>query len=173
VLDCVRWERIEIDAGRCATRDDICEAAAEQIRELLGDVGDRLLAARVVISGRSDAHVQLAANVERLRDEVTAAAIDVAGDQIWIERVQLSTSAPRAIAEGGDDAVGQLVCELTEVTADEQALAEVSGALRPLADALPPAVLAQFNPLDLVTVRELMADVERSLPVALMERASD
>jgi exonuclease SbcD len=169
-LDAVRWELLEVDVCECTGRDDVGERVAAVAREAVRAAGDRLLAARVVISGVSEAHSTLAVDAERLRYEVIAAAADVAGGQVWIESVKLETSAPRALAHGGDDAVGELIQELAELSAHDCAPAELSAALASLAKLLPAAVLAEFDPLDAETIRALMADVGQSLPVALLER---
>lgn len=169
VLDCVRWQQIEVDASECAGVNDVCERIGNRLRDELRGLGERLLAVRVVIEGQSDAHLQLVRDEEKLRYEVIAAAAEAAGEQVWVERVDVKTTAPRALALGGDDAVGELVRELEELSADESAIEELAAALRPLADALPPAVTEEFNPTDAQTVRELVADVARSLPAKLLE----
>lgn len=169
-MDAVRWELLGVDASDCVGRDDVGERVAAVMRDAVRDVGDRLLAARVVISGVSEVHSTLAADAERLHYDVIAAAADVAGRQVWIESVKLTTSAPRELAHGGDDAVGELVQELAELSAHADAPDELSAALAPLAKMLPPAVLAEFDPLDAETIRELMAEVKQSLPAALLER---
>ncbi len=170
ILDCVRWELIELDATGCAARDDVCERIGAAVRRAVGGAGDRLLAARIAITGVTDAHSTLAADAERLRFDVVAAAADVAGQQAWIEGVLLKTTSPRELAHAGDDAVGELVKELHELSAGSaQELAETLGSL---AKILPPAVLAEFDPADPDTVRALMADVSQSLPAALLERTA-
>ena len=135
------------------------------------EVGERLLAVRIAITGQTDAHLELVHDEEKLRYEVIAAAAETAGEQVWIERVVLRTSAPRALALGGNDAVGELVRELDELSGDESVLLELAEALRPLAEALPSAIADDFDPMDVQTVRELVADVARSLPAKLLERA--
>jgi exonuclease SbcD len=171
VLDCVRWEQIEVDATGCASVNDVCERIGTRLREELREAGERLLAVRVAITGQTDAHFELVRDEEKLRYEVIAAAAETAGEQVWIERVVLRTSAPRALALGGNDAVGELVRELDELSGDESALLELAEALRPLAEALPSAIADDFDPMDVQTVRELVADVARSLPAVLLERA--
>ncbi|MGI8557759.1 MAG: metallophosphoesterase family protein [Solirubrobacteraceae bacterium] len=171
VLDCVRWELISIDAGGCAARDDVCERVATAVRKSSHDAGDRLLAARVVIAGVTDAHSALVADDERLLYDVVAAAADVAGERAWIEGVKVQTTASRELAHGGDDAVGELIQELEELAGSEGSMTELVDALAPLAKVLPAAVLAEFDPTDPETVRALMADVSRSLPVALLAGA--
>ena len=172
-LDAVRWQLLAVDASDCIGRDDVVELVAAAVSEAVRDAGDRLLAAGVVISGVSEAHAALAADDERLRYEVIATAGDIAGGQVWIESVKLATRAPRELAHGGDDAVGELVQELDELTADGGVPDELTATLAPLAKVLPPAVLAEFDPLDVETIRELLADVSQSLPAALLERTEN
>lgn len=170
-LDVVRWALLEIDASECHRRDDVAESVAAALREALSDAGGRLLAARVVLSGTSEAHKTLASDEERMRYEVIAAAADLGGGQVWIESVRLATLPPRELAHGGEDAVGELIQELDELTADVAPVAELADVLGPLARALPPAVLEEFDPADEDTIRELMTEVRRSLPVLLLERS--
>jgi DNA repair exonuclease SbcCD nuclease subunit len=172
VLDVVRWDLIEVDAAGCAGRDDACERIATAVRQAARGAGDRLLAARIVITGRCEAHTALRSDAERLRYDVVAGAADVAGGQVWIEGVRLETSPPRELAHAGDDAVGELIQELAELTAGEGAMNELSAALAPLAKALPAGVLAGLDPADPGTVKALMADVSQSLPAALLQKAA-
>jgi DNA repair exonuclease SbcCD nuclease subunit len=172
VLDCVRWEVVEVGAAGAANRDEVCERVGAALRDAADAAGDRLLAARVVISGATDAHAQLVADHERMRYEVIAAAADAAGSQVWVEGTRIRTNTTRPPAASGDDAVGELINELEHLANDDIALAELTTSLRSLANTLPVAVLEDFNPLDLGIVRELLAEVERSLPIALLERAN-
>ncbi len=171
-LDCVRWDLITVEASGCASRDAVCERVATAVRQSAGEAGSRLLAARVRIAGVTSAHGALAADAERLRYEVIAAAADVAGQQVWIEGVALETTPSRKLAHGGDDAVGELIQELEELSRGDRSIGELLAPLAPLADALPAGVLAEFDPGDADTVLELMAGVSRSLPVALLERTA-
>jgi exonuclease SbcD len=172
VLDVVRWDLIEVDATGCAGRDDACERIATAVRQAARGAGDRLLAARIVITGRCEAHTALLADAERLRYDVVAGAADVAGGQVWIEGVRLDTSPPRELAHAGDDAVGELIQELAELTAGNGAMDELSAALAPLAKALPAGVVAGLDPADPGTVKALMAEVSQSLPAALLQKAA-
>jgi Calcineurin-like phosphoesterase len=169
-LDDVRWALVEVDATECSDRNEVVECVAARLCDAAQDAGERLLAARVVVDGTTDAHVALFADAEAMRYEVIAAAADVAGGQVWVESVVVTTNPPHPLATSGEDAVGELVQELAEL-AEGAADAELSALLGPLARVLPPSVLAEFDPSAPETVHELMLDVTRSLPVALLERA--
>ena len=170
-LDCVRWEVVEVDVEGASNRDEVCERVGGDVREVARAAGDRLLAARVVLRGTTETHQWLAADDERLRYEIIAATADLAGEQVWIEGVRLATAPPRPLAESGDDAVGELLRELERLGADEAAMTELTrDVLSPLTASLPQAILEEWDPLDASVLRELMCDVERSLPVALLKR---
>jgi exonuclease SbcD len=172
VLDCVRWEIVEVGAGDCVDRDEVCGRAVAALRDASAEAGDRLLAARVTITGATDAHGQLLSDLERLHQEVLLAAAEGGGSQVWVEatKVQTEPVSPRVAA--GDDAVGELINELDDILADDAALVEIGKTLEGLAGSLPVSVLNEFNPSDPDEVRALMQEVRESLPVALTEGIS-
>jgi DNA repair exonuclease SbcCD nuclease subunit len=171
VLDHMRWEILSVDVTDCAGGDEAIERVAAALRAGAEGADERLLAARVVIEGLTDAHHSLAASDERLRYDVIAAAADVAGQQVWIERVKLATSAPRELAHGGEDAVGELIREL-DALSDQAGLGEMQEVLCPLSDVLPEEVRADFDPSDPGTIASLLGEVRESLPTTLLEKGA-
>jgi predicted phosphodiesterase len=167
ILDVVRWAHLRVDITGCATREEACEQVAAAVRQAAEEASGRLLAARVQLAGVCEAHGGLAADRERLYYEVIAAATDVAGEGVWIEGVELSTSPVRELASGGEDAVGELIAELGEFSD-----ADAIETLAPLANVLPAAVLAEFDPTDAQTVRALITEVAQSLPATLLQRSA-
>lgn len=168
-LDVVRWQLLELDAGGTASLEEACELARLSLREAVAAADGRLLAVRVVIAGECEAHQQLLADPERLRAEMMAAAAEVGGDQVWVEKVKLETRPGRPPARGGSDAVGELLRELEELVSDPAALAEVGSELAPLAEALPSAIRDEWDPTSPEVVRQVLAELSASLPVALLE----
>lgn len=172
VLDAVRWEIVRVGAAGCSDRDEVCGMVVTALRDAAAEAGDRLLAARVTIAGTTDAHGQLLSDRERLHQEVLLAAAEAGGAQIWVEatKVQTEPLSPRIAA--GDDAVGELINELDDIFASDEALTEVGKTLDGLAGALPVGVLNEFNPSDPDVLRALMQEVRESLPAALSEGIS-
>jgi DNA repair exonuclease SbcCD nuclease subunit len=168
-LDVVRWHVLEIDASGTASLEDACELARKDLRMAVADADGRLLAVQIVIVGECDAHQQLFADPERLRAEMMAAAAEVGGDQVWVEQVKLGTRPSRPPAEGGSDAVGELLRELNELSSDPVALEALTEELKPLGQVLPTELREQWNPTDPGAVREVLAELSRTLPVALLE----
>ena len=169
-LDVVRWEVLELGAEGAGSLEEVCDLARKRMREAVAEADGRLLAVRVVIRGKCEAHQQLIADPERLRAEMMAAAAEVAGDQAWVEKVKLETSATHSLAAGGSDAVGELLRELDEVSSDPKALEELAAELEPLAALLPAQSRAEWDPTEPEAVRAILAELTGSLPVALLER---
>jgi exonuclease SbcD len=168
ILDVVRYEIVSVSAAGCSDLDEVCERVVSSLRTAVDDAGHRLLAARVAITGTTDAHGQLLSDPERLHQEVVLAAAE-AGGQIWIESTKVDTEASSALLVGGDDAVGEIINELDDIFASDAALTEIGKTLDGLAGALPVGVLEEFNPTEPDELRALMREVRQRLPAALIQ----
>jgi DNA repair exonuclease SbcCD nuclease subunit len=95
-IDTLRWALLEVDASG----DDehaLGRRIADAVQRALSQAEDRPLLARLVLQGEAPAHPGLATDAERLAAECRAAAIE-AGGELWVEKVRLRTSRPRAEA---------------------------------------------------------------------------
>lgn len=121
-VDVVRWELAEIDVGGLATRDEVQQAVVRGLRGCRDQADGRLLAVRVVFRGTTPLHQELAAQRGRLTNEVRSWAEEAGGD-IWIEKVQIRTTAPRSArrdAADGDDPLSELREILAELRRDPE-----------------------------------------------------
>ena len=103
-LDLVRWNHLRIDISAADDLDDVCTIAKRSLEAARDDAGERLLAVRVTLVGRSAAHMQVWREHERLTHEIRSIALDV-GD-LWIEKVRSETQPTAAddTADAGDTA---------------------------------------------------------------------
>jgi exonuclease SbcD len=168
ILDVVRWDVVELEAAECSTLDDIAGLARVGMKRAAEEAGDRLLAARVVVSGESDAHQDLLAHPDRLRHEMYGAAVDISGDQIWVEDIRVETSHAGASPAIGSDAVGELLAELKEISDDDKILAELGAELGPLEEVLPSSMAVGLAPTDQRFVSGVLRDLTASLPAELL-----
>jgi hypothetical protein len=144
-LDVVRWVEIMMDASRCATMDECVDDFKDALLKALGTCGERLLAARVVFTGASQAHGELLAQPKRLVGEIRNIANIHGGDQVWIEKVKVRTTVPKSAAEPLDDGpLAELAHVIAFMKTDEASLAELAALLEPLHGKLP-AELAEGN----------------------------
>lgn len=136
-LDVVRWARVSVDASASSSLDDVAESVRDALAREVQTAGQRLLAARVEVRGRSRSHAALASDRERALATVRAAGLDVPGGSIWIERVELGTRPPgepldRAGSERGP--LADLLREVEALRSDSEALASFLGDMPGLAE---------------------------------------
>lgn len=164
VLDVVRWAVVDVDASGLADADEVVVAVGAALADAVGTAEGRLLAARVRVVGASAAHGALVRDARRLAWDVRGAAAEVAGEAVWIEKVQVRTSALGAVegVEVGDDVFAELARAVSAASVDELG-AELDG----LAGKLRGAV--DWDPTDADVVGELLEDVARELPALLLD----
>lgn len=122
-LDVVRWARVEVDVSQWHHPDDVLKAVDEALADETVRAAGRLVAARVALTGLSPAHEALAADWEDWQQEVINQAQASAGDQLWIEKVELLTQPlPTATATATSAALATLNEVLTECHQDPAAL---------------------------------------------------
>jgi DNA repair exonuclease SbcCD nuclease subunit len=157
-LDVVRWARLEVDVGGAADEEAVLSALRPALAGAVAGAEGRLLAVRLVLSGRCGAHGGLVADPaglrERLRGEAIAAA---AGQEVWLEDVRLRTSAPAAAVR--DDALGTLLRAIGEAPG-EALLAPLQGYAAALLDR---AALRARLPADHPAVRLAAGEVPEEL----------
>jgi exonuclease SbcD len=139
-LDVVRWHRVAVDLSGATTVDEVpgrvvraLHAAVTADAELASDT---LHAMRVSLQGETVLQAHEARQPGALAALVQAAAQDVMGAELWVEKVQLQLRSPLdrlRLAEGGD-ALAELVRGVDTLAADGPALAALCQAT--LADVL-------------------------------------
>lgn len=170
-LDVVRWAEIVIDASRANGLSDCIDDFRDALQTTLAGCEDRLLAARVVFTGRSKAHDTLIARVQQLTNEVYNGANVYGGDQVWIEQVKVRTAPPAVTVEPQDDGpLAELAAVVAQWKCDEDALAALADELSALRDKLPaelesvgladPARIAEWLDAAEPLIRAAWRDVE-------------
>lgn len=170
-LDHVRWTRVRVDVGGASDDIEILERTEAALRAAVDEAHGRLVAARLEIVGVTKAHNVLARERERLDSELRGLATDVGVEQVWLERIDWQTAAPRS-GTTNDDAVSETLKVLRSASDDPDILARLAESLRPLAAKLPAEVKSGPDGID-PTNREMLAriltDVQLSLPSLLVD----
>lgn len=138
-LDAVRWAVCEIDVSAASDGHEVVELVHAELSRRAIDAGGRLLAARVVLSGQSRAHSELARNTEHWIAQLRSCALDVAEGAVWLEQVQLATRGPFAAGCSPErtDALPQLMRAFDTLASDPAALAELQAVFAELKRKLP------------------------------------
>ena len=166
-LDTVRWVSCRIDAQDVGSAHDLLDTLRATLESEIAAADGRLVAARVIVEGRSAAHDALMDAPERWENEIRAVAIDM--DNVWIEKVRVRTDAviDTNALRNRDDAIGQVARALADLRG--------TGQMRPHLEDLAelkrkiPGEVADALALDTEEdVSDLIADVERLLLPRLM-----
>lgn len=90
-LDVMRWAVAVVDAGRAVRGDDVIAAASKSLKNTMKENKELPLAVRVEIMGATKAHRELLSNPDRWKNELRAAATDISGGTVWLEKIRFAT----------------------------------------------------------------------------------
>ena len=158
--DVARWAHLTIDATDIAAFDDLQEAVQRAVRLAVADAGDRVLALRLTIEGRTSLHARLMANPESLRAEACAWLNEASGGSAWLEKLRLRVSAPLDLAAlaARDDPFGWLVRKLDDLATNPAELTRLTGLALSGLEAKMPMELRERDPLLAPSSAELQTD---------------
>ena len=166
-LDVLRWNRCPIDATDCTTTGEVLRRVGAAIEQEVRQVGDRLVALRIEVTGCCDAHAELIRHPAAFVGEVRDLATDRIGARVWIESVRLrTTSAAPSASATADGVLGSLIEALETPEALAEAVADVRSDLDDLLKKIPTDPRVESVPLDLDcpgSALELAEDVKRLL----------
>jgi len=166
-LDAVRWQVAEAPVSAEHSVDGVLERVREALGAASSASDGRLCAVRVRITGATAAHEQLSARFERVVEEIRALTLDLSAET-WLEKVELETrpSAARAELREREDAIGELVRGLGNLSQDDAALSELAAELLELKRKLPLELREGPDAIDLESpeaMRRLLTEVEQTL----------
>lgn len=169
LVDVLRWEMVEVDAGKAETLEDVVRLAGSAFESLIAAIPDKhQLAVRVRIFGRTAAHGELFGRESHLRAEILGQAAAVGIDRLWVEKLRVETepAADAAATRARSDAIADLQRLLEEAPADEKFVADLSEELRQFTDRVPVELLQAAPVLQLVRsgdIAKLMHEVSSGL----------
>lgn len=166
--DVARWQHLTVDVTDLAHMDDLQAAVQQAVRGSVQESGDRLLAVRLAISGRTPLHGQLVGSPESFLAEVCAWLNEASGGTAWLEKIRLSVSAPLDLTAlaARDDPFGILLKRLDELAADPEALARLAESTLTDLDQKIPAELRERDP----QLRPLSPEVRSEALASARER---
>ena len=167
-LDVLRWAQTAIDLAGIEEHLDILEKARQAIEQELISAQDRPLAMRIKLVGATKLSDQLAAFPEKFEQQLKALGAEIAGDQLWIERVENNTQGhydlKTALADGNE--FGQL---LQSIIATPDDIDQIDGAADKIAELRQKLPSEAFNSdiiLDLSnpqTIRQITQEAKKML----------
>jgi DNA repair exonuclease SbcCD nuclease subunit len=156
-LDVVRWAEIRVDVEGAENGDETIDRVREALETASDAAEGRLLAARLVLRGRSAAHAALVRDGERWIQEYRAQAAGLGEPGVWLEKVRFETRAEHDLDKAleRDDALGDLIRLIAGLEEDAPALEEIAQGFGDLARKLPVEIRSGDEPLDPTDVQAL------------------
>jgi exonuclease SbcD len=94
-FDTVRWDQIEVDVTEAPDEDAVLARMRASLTDALNAADGCLLAARIRLTGTTQAYATLNRDIGYTRDKLRAEALVLASpERIWIESVSVNVTAP-------------------------------------------------------------------------------
>lgn len=150
-LDVIRWAALEINASGAKSGDAILDLFRTRLLDVHKGQDHLPLVVRVTIAGETAAHPELAADPERWTNEIRAAAIDISGGRVWVEKIRLLTQllGDQNLLDSPGGPMAELSSYLNEIQEDVEALKVFTRELAILHKKLPAPYLMDADNLDL------------------------
>ena len=138
-LDVLRWALCRVDLSQVTEMRAVLERTRKAIEKERPSADGRPIAMRIRFEGATPVSGELAAYPERLEQQVKALGAEIAGDDLWIERVENAT-------------VGKL--DLDSILSDDSAFGELLKEILSTPD----------NPDEINGLKEVLADLRQRIP---------
>jgi hypothetical protein len=163
-----------VDVANAASGDSTIEYVRRALEEELDGSGGRLVAARLVLEGSSEAHADLARDPERWIQEYRAQASSLSSPGVWLEKVQLRTRQPVGLARQleREDALGELLRMIADLESAPLELESLAEEFSDLKSKLPPELTSgddALNPTDPELLKTALPEVKEILLARLLQ----
>lgn len=174
-VDVLRWHHLQIDASQAGALAEVVQLVGRNLEELVAGRESPLpLAVRLTLTGATRAHGELFGLEPQLRAEVLAQAASIAGEELWIEKVEVDTvplDRPELLAARGG-AVADLQAILAGASCDEALLQSLRDDFAQLVAKIPPEVMHSVPQLAAIRSGQLQELVHATVPSLLARIAA-
>ncbi len=171
-LDVLRWGICQVDLSECETIDNVYNAIRQAFERELDLADGKVLALRLVLTGRCHVHTRLLSRTEQYEEEFRGIAAGI-GD-IWIEKIVFRTVRKVSVKEiaGDDTPVAGLMQSIGSLELDGDSLLEFVPELAVLKRKLPPDIHSPNDPFPDISsgkIAELRTEVKELLIAKLLQ----
>lgn len=163
-LDMVRWFTVTVDANASDTRACLLEHIRTAIEQACADAGDRAVALRLRLVGKTPLHDRMLIEPHALREDVAALLATLAGD-FWLEKLVIETAPPALPASLDPTVSGRLLAEIEAADTDQTVIDLVTARLAEVRAKMPAGAHAEAF---FETLRDEAPARARALAVSLI-----
>lgn len=151
--DVLRWQVCRIDLDNVSDMAGVLDRIRSEISDHHSSSNDRPLAIRVTLEGAAAVSDEIAAFPDRFEQQVKAIGAEIAGEDVWIEKVENKTTSRN---DGEDEfsyndkpAFEKLLREFTAVPDDPEAIDGLKDIVAEISQKLPPELAGDETLLNL------------------------
>ena len=167
-LDVLRWVQCNIDLTDVSEMREVLERTRKTIEKERTSADDRPIAMRIRFEGATTISDELAAYPERFEHQIKALGAEIAGDDLWIERVENAAvgklDLDSTIAD--DSAFGKLLKEILATPGNPDEIDGLKGVIVDLRQKIPSEAFRADSVLNLdeaKTVERLVKEAKQML----------
>jgi hypothetical protein len=167
-LDVLRWVNCTVDLTDSSDMREVLELARISISRERESADGRPIAMRVRFQGASVISNELYAYPERFEQSIKALGAETAGDDLWIERVEIATVSKLdlkvILGEGG--AFGKLLEDILATPANPDGIAGLEDALSDIRQRIPAEAFEDDSLVNLdepQTIERLVSEAKQLL----------
>ncbi|HDR14507.1 MAG TPA: DNA repair exonuclease [Desulfobacteraceae bacterium] len=176
-LDVLRWVSCSVDLTDAPDMTEVLELARISISNEIASADGRPVAMRIHFEGSTPISNTLSAYPERFEQRIKALGAEIAGDDLWIERVEIGTvgklDLKTILAEGG--AFGKLLEDINATPADSDEITGLEEVIAGIRQKIPPEAFGDDSRINLDEPRTLdrLVDEARQMLVGRLLTVGD
>ncbi len=167
-LDVLRWVECSVDLTDTAEMREVLELARKIIENQSQSADGRPIAMRIRFEGASSVSDELSAFPERFEQQVKAIGAEIAGDDLWIERVENATVGRLDFesAYSEDSAFGKLLRDILSTPHNPDEISGLKDVIADLRQKIPSEAFGAESVLNLdenQTIKRLVDEAKHML----------
>jgi DNA repair exonuclease SbcCD nuclease subunit len=167
-LDVLRWALCIVDLTDAAEMRDVLDRTRKAIENERPSADGRPIAIRIRFEGATTISGELAAYPERLEQQIKALGAEIAGDDLWIERVENAAVGKLDLDStlSGDSAFGKLLKEILSTPDNPDEISGLKDVVTDLRQKIPSEAFGADSVLNLdenQTVERLIEEAKNML----------
>ena len=167
-LDVLRWAVCTVDLTEAVEMGEVLDLARISIENHRASADGRPVAMRIRFEGSTSISDELSAYPERFEQRIKAIGAEIAGDDLWIERVENATTGKLDLesALSGDSPLGKLLKDILAIPRDANELNGLKDVIADLRQKIPSEAFGADSVLDLdenQTIERLVDEAKHML----------
>jgi DNA repair exonuclease SbcCD nuclease subunit len=168
-LDVLRWVNCGVDLTDASEMREVLERTRKAINNERASADGRPIAMRIRFEGATPISNELAAYPERFEQQIKALGAEIAGDDLWIERVEIATVSKLDLNAmlADDSAFGNLLKDILATPANPDKIGGLEDMIAGLRQKIPSEAFGDdsFLNLDEIQTVERLVDEAKQMLV--------